>query len=196
MRAGFGTVRFMVNRSLLAVIGVGVAALLSAPPAAWADPTPSVDPPPAQPLPDVNAYTPISPVPYSVMDGTMYLFAGPAGVTCAINRQTGGYGCSGTLPGAPGGANLVSGGPAGSPGFSTTARPVFGADGAKALPPNTRLSFREISCGVDGTGSMACVNSRDQVGFVVGPAGSYINDVVPLLDRPQGTSPFNNGMPG
>ena len=44
----------------------------------------------------------------------------------------------------------------------------------KTLPPNTRLSFREISCGVDGGGTTICTNSRDQTGFVLSPAGSYI----------------------
>ena len=42
----------------------------------------------------------------------------------------------------------------------------------QALPPNTRLSFREISCGVDGGGTTICTNSRDQTGFVLSPAGS------------------------
>ena len=182
----------MGNRSLLTGISVVAAVCFSLPVPALADPTPTTSPAPPPPLPNVNAYPPISPVPYAVNDGTMYVFAGPAGVQCAISRQSGGYGCSGSLPGAPDGANLVSGGPAGAPSFSTTDRPVYGAGGAKALPPNTRLSFREISCGIDGAGVLACVNSRDQVGFVVGPAGSYIDDVMPLVDRPEGTNPFFN----
>jgi hypothetical protein len=186
----------MLKRSLLAATGVAAAMVLALPVFASADPAPTTSPAPPPPLPNVNAYPPISPVPYAVNDGTMYLFAGPAGVQCAINRQSGGYGCSGALPGAPDGANLVSGGPAGAPSFSTTERPMFGTGGAKPLPPNTRLSFREISCGVDGGGALACVNSRDQVGFVVSAAGSYIDDVIPLLDRPEGTSPFLPGMPG
>lgn len=158
-----------------------------------ADPEP---PPPLPPLPDVNSYAPVSPVAYTVMDGNWYAFAGPAGVTCVINRQAVSYGCSGPLPGAPEGANLVSGGQVGAPAFSSTERPVFAAVGtAKALPANTRLSFREISCGVDGSGVVACVNSRDQVGFVVGPTGSYINDVNPLLERPKGATPFMPGFP-
>lgn len=86
------------------------------------------------------------------------------------------------MPGAPEGANAVSGGPTGRPSFSTAGPPP--APGAKALPPNTRLSFREISCGVDGAGVLACVNSRDQVGFVVGPTTSYVDDFMPLVDRP------------
>ena len=84
----------------------------------------------------------------------------------------------------------MSAGPSGVPAFSTTDRPLFSSAGeAKSLPANTRLSFREISCGVDGTGVVACVNSRDQVGFMVTPAGTFIDASSPLLDRPEGTSP-------
>jgi hypothetical protein len=159
--------------------------------------TSSADPdtPAPPPIPDVNAYTPLNPAEYAVLGGTWYAFAGPPGVTCIINRQNGDYGCSGPLPGAPGGANLVSGGQAGAPTFSTTAQPLFSAAGAvKPLPANTRLSFREISCGVDGAGVVACLNAREQVGFVVGSAGSFVSGASPLLDRPEGT-PLLPGLP-
>ena len=160
---------------------------------AWADPDPAPAPPP---LPDVNAYPPTSPVDYSTMGGTWYAFAGPVGVTCVIDRTNSGYGCSGALPGAPDGANVVSGGPVGSPTFASTGQPIFDAAGpVMPLPPNTRLSFRDISCGVDGTGTVACVNSREQVGFVVGPAGTFINGVNPLIARPDGANPYLPGMP-
>jgi hypothetical protein len=144
-------------------------------------------------MPNVTAFTPISPVDYTAMAGNWYAFSGPGGVTCVINKQDASYGCSGPLPGAPEGANLVSAGPFGAPVFSTTDRPLFSAAGApetlKALPANTRLSFREISCGVDGAGVVACVNSRDQVGFMVTPTGTFIDAVSPLLERPEGTNP-------
>ena len=70
-------------------------------------------------LPNVNAYTPVSPVEYSVSERLWYAFPGPDGVVCGLNRVTGGYGCYGALPGAPGGANLVSGGPSVRPGSPT-----------------------------------------------------------------------------
>jgi len=55
----------------------------------------------------------------------------------------------------------------------------------------TRLSFRNISCGVDGGGVTTCLNSRDQTGFVLSPAGSFIlGENLPLLDRPNGTRPY------
>lgn len=153
----------------------------------WAGPA-SADPPPdpaPPPLPDVNAYLPISPVDYTVMGGTWYAFAGPAGVTCVIIRQTSSYGCSGPLPGAPGGANLVSGGPVGAPGFAVTARPNFAAAGeVKPLPPNTRLSFRDVSCGVDAAGVLACMNTREQVGFIVTETGTFIDATSPLVGQP------------
>lgn len=172
-------------------VTVVLCAAVALPAAASADP----DTPPPPPIPNVNAYTPLNPVEYSVLGGTWYAFAGPPDVTCIINRQNGDYGCSGPLPGAPGGANLVSGGQAGSPTFSTTAQPLFSAAGpVKALPPNTRLSFREISCGTDATGAVACLNAREQVGFVVSSAGSFVNGSNPMLTRPEGT-PLLPGLP-
>jgi len=189
-------VRYAVVMFLRALGGVFGAAVVSVTigATAWADPDPVPAPPP---LPDVNSYTPISPVDYSAMDGNWYAFAGPVGVTCVIDRTNGGYGCSGALPGAPGGADLVSAGPLGSPTFARAGRPIFSAAGeVAALPPNTRLSFRDISCGVDGAGTVACVNSREQIGFTVGPTGSYINAFNPMLDRPDGANPYLPGMPG
>lgn len=186
----YGVVMFL--RIARGAVGAVVAAVTLVSPAS-ADPDPAPAPPP---LPNVNAYTPISPVDYSVMGGNWYAFAGPVGVTCVINKTNGSYGCSGALPGAPEGANLVSAGPVGPPTFAGTGQPIFGAVGeVKALPPNTRLSYREISCGVDGAGVVACVNGHDQVGFVVSPTGTYINDFNPMLDRPEGSNPYLPGMP-
>ena len=183
----------MILRFLSGAVGAAVVVVAAVAPA-WADPDPMPAPPP---LPDVNAYAPISPVDYAAMEGNWYAFAGPVGVTCVIDRTNGGYGCNGALPGAPGGADLVSAGPIGSPTFSRAGRPIFAAAGeVAALPQNTRLSFREVSCGVDDTGTVACVNSRDQVGFIVGPAGTYINAFNPMLDRPDGANPYLPGMPG
>lgn len=142
------------------------------------------------------SFTPISPVDYTAMGGNWYAFAGPAGITCVINKQSVSYGCSGALPGAPEGANLVSGGAVGPPAFSATDRSMSAQLGnVKALPPNTRLSFREISCGADGAGVVACVNSRDQVGFMIGPGGTFIDDVMPLVARPDGANPLLPGLP-
>lgn len=181
------------TRGVIVAAVASVVTILAGPGAAGADPDPAPAPPP---LPNVNAYTPISPVGYTVNNGQWYAFAGPTGVTCILNRANGDYGCSGPLPGAPGGANLVSAGAVGAPTFSAAPGSLFAAAGpVKSLPPNTRLSFREVSCGVDGAGVVACVNSRDQVGFVVGPSGSFVNDVMPLLERPEGTNPYNIGFP-
>lgn len=177
----------MLGRLLVATGVICVTGVTGLAPISVADP--ESEPPP--PLPNVNGYTPISPADYTVAQGTAYAFAGPPGVVCVISRQSVSYGCSGPLPGAPGAANLVSGGESGAPAFASADRPIV-AGPVKALPPNTRLSFRDISCGVDGAGVVACVNSREQVGFVVGPAGSYIDDVNPLLDRPKGTNPYFN----
>ncbi len=96
----------MLSRILIGVLGVTAAFGVAG--SAAADPSPTPAPTPV--LPNVNVYTPISPVDYTVMGGNWYAFAGPPGVTCVINKQNTSYGCSGPLPGAPGGANLVSAG--------------------------------------------------------------------------------------
>jgi len=183
----------MLSRILIGALGVSAAIGMAG--SAAADPSPT--PAPTVVLPNVNAYTPISPVDYTRVNGTWYAFAGPAGVTCVINKQNTSYGCSGPLPGAPGGANLVSAGVSGEPGFATTGGPIFAAAGdVKPLPPNTRLNFQEIACGVDGAGNVACVNGHDQVGFVVGPGGTFTSGPSPMLDRPEGTNPYFPSLPG
>ena len=158
---------------------------------AWSPGVAHADPAPAPPpLPDVNSYPPLDPAGYTAMGGTVYAFAGPAGVTCVLNRVNGGYGCSGPLPGAPDGVNLVSGGPVGAPAFAVSGRPIFvGVEDVKALPPGSRLSFREISCGADAAGSVACVNNRDQVGFVISATTTVISSTNPMLGPPDGANP-------
>lgn len=154
----------MLSRILIGVVGVAGAAVVSAPGIAAADPPP---------LPNINAYPPTSPADFSVMEGAWYAFGVLDGVTCVLDKQSGGYGCSGPIPSAPGGANLVSAGASGKPGFANAARPLYGVvQDAKALPPNTRLTFRTISCGTDGYAT-TCLNSADQSGFVLSPDGSF-----------------------
>lgn len=130
----------------------------------------AADPPP---MPDINAFPSATPSEYAVQDGAWYAFTVPEGVTCVLDKQSGGYGCSGPIPAAPGGANLVTATPSAAPGFTSSARPLYGVvEGAKPLPPNTRLSFRTVSCGTDGVVT-SCLNSINQSGFVLSPAGSY-----------------------
>jgi len=158
------------------VVGCG---LLGAFPAS-ADPVPA--PPP---IPDVFANTPVNPADYTVNGGKWFAFAGPAGVVCILDSLKGNYGCAGPLPGAPGGANLVSAGPVGAPVFSTTEAPAYADAGAvRPLPPNTRLTYRQVGCGVDDAGVVACLNSREQVGFVISPTGTYIGNNNPPPPSP------------
>jgi hypothetical protein len=148
---------------LMGVTGV-VAVVVSVPGVAVADP-----PPP----PNINAFPSAKPSEYAVMDGAWYAFGVLDGVTCVLDKQSGGYGCSGPIPAAPGGANLVSAGPSGKPGFASSAQPLYGVvENAKALPPNMRLSFRTVSCGTDGMVT-TCLNTADQSGFVLSPDGSF-----------------------
>ncbi len=132
------------------------------------------DPVPAPPAPDVTTYVPVNPADYTVNAGKWYAFAGPPGVVCVLDSLKGDYGCAGPLPGAPAGVNLVSAGPAGVPAFATETAPYAAAGAVRPLPPNTRLSFRQIFCGVDDTGTVTCLNTREGSGFIVGPQSSSI----------------------
>jgi hypothetical protein len=174
------------SRTLIGLASAVAAALIAAPGVACADP----DAPP--PPPNVNAYAPIAPADFSVMNGAWYAFGTPDGLTCIIDRGRGNYGCSGPIPGAPDGANLVSGDQVGAPAFANTDTPAFSVAGpVKPLPPNTRISYRAISCGTDGKGTTTCLNSAYQSGFVISPGGSFIvGETSPLLDRPKNQSPF------
>ena len=154
----------MLNRILIGVLGLAGATVLGLPCIAAADP-PSI--------PNINALPPEKPSEYSVQDGAWYAFTAPDGVTCALDKGSGGYGCSGPIPAAPGGANMVTARTKGAPGFASSVQPLYGVfEGAKPLPPNTRLSFRTVSCGTDGV-TTTCLNNADQSGFVLSPAGSY-----------------------
>jgi hypothetical protein len=128
---------------------------------------------------------------YAMMDNNWYAFTA-SGLTCVVQRS-GGYGCSGPIPAAPEGANLVSGRIGGVPGFATTPADVFAAaSAAKPLPVGSRVSYQTLSCGNDGT-TITCVDSRNQSGFVLGPGGSFIlNESPPLLYRPDNRGPFSN----
>jgi len=151
----------------------------------------AADPEPAPPpIPNAFAYMPVNPANYTVNGGRWFAFAGPPGVVCVLDTINGEYGCSGPLPGAPDGANLISAGPNGMPVFSTTETLKYATAGAvRPLPPNTRLSYRQVACGVDDAGVVACLNSRDQVGFVVGPQGSFVASNRPAPVIPAATPP-------
>jgi len=172
-------------RGILLSSVVAASVLTGASPAA-ADP---VAPPPP-PIPDVFAYMPVNPVDYTVNSGKWFAFAGPAGVVCILDSTNGDYGCSGPIPGAPDGANLVSAGPVGMPVFTTTETPEYVDAGVvRALPPNRRLSYRQVACGVDDAGVVACLNSRDQVGFVIGPETSFVASNAPPPPPPDAPLP-------
>ena len=168
--------RILLTTALAAVALGGVA------PAA-ADPVPPS-------IPNPFAYMPVNPANYTVNGGRWFAFAGPPGVVCVLDIINGEYGCSGPLPGAPDGANLVSAGPSGMPAFTTTGTPKYATAGAVLpLPPNTRLSYRQVAFGVDDAGVVACLNTREQVGFVVGPQGSFVASNAPAPVSPPAIPP-------
>ena len=179
----------VLSRVLIGVLGA--VAVVGVPGVAAADPPPVPAPQPP-PLPNVNALAPVKLSEYAVMDNSWYAFATPDGLTCVL-QKAGGYGCSGPIPAAPNGANLVSSQMGGVPSFVNTDVPVFAVAGAaKPLPTTARISYQTVSCGNNSVAT-TCVDSRNQSGFVLSPAGSYILGVTnPLLDRPEGTNPFIN----
>ena len=170
--------RFLIATGVAAVAGVTLATSATA------------DPAPEPTIPNVNAYMPVNPANYTTNHGRWFAFAGPPGVVCILDNLNGDYGCAGALPGAPDGANVVSAGPVGAPSFSKADVAIYAAAGdVKPLPPKTRISYRQVSCGVDDTGVVACLNSRDQVGFVIGPTGTFIDATNELVDRPDSSKP-------
>ncbi len=180
----------MRMRIPLALIGVAVAAGVGCPGIAAADPPP---PPPPPPL-DLNALTPVKPSDFAMHNGEYYAFAVPGDIACAIGRGSGKYGCSGPLPAAPDGANAVTGAQQGPPTFMNDNRPLFIFDGLpNRLLPGSRISFRNVTCGTDGTVTM-CSNSFDGAGFVLSPGGSYVLDVNNplLLNTGEGHNPYFN----
>ncbi|AFM15529.1 hypothetical protein Mycch_0711 [Mycolicibacterium chubuense NBB4] len=178
----------VLSRTLVGLACVAAAGVLNASGLAAAQPAPPTEPP-TPPAPNINAYPSANPKDYAVLGGIAYAFSS-GGLTCMLQRS-GGYGCNGVLPGAPEGANLVSGASGAVPGFSTAPAPMYGGP-VNALPANTRLSFGTVSCGGDGTVT-ACVDSRNQSGFVVSPSATWIvNEVNPLVVRPDGTNPYFN----
>ena len=126
----------MLIRTIM--LGAAAAAVVGAPAIAAADPN---EPPPPPPPPNVNGYAPVKPSDFAVLGDSAYAFTTPDGLTCMLQRS-GGYGCSGPMPGAPEGANLVSGAMGGVPVFSNVAANPFGNIGeVKPLPANSRLSL-------------------------------------------------------
>lgn len=185
----------MLSRLLIGVVAAAGAISLVPGVAAAAPPPEPVPPPPGPAAPNLNGFKPVSPSIYAGKDGTFYMFQAPGGLTCVMRRNEGEYGCSGPLPGAPDGANVVVGQQVGAPAFNTLTGPKYVGEmpgPVQTLPAGSRITYRNITCGTDGT-MTACVNSFDQSGFVVSPSGSFIvNESNPLLDRPKDRNPYAN----
>ncbi|ORA35262.1 hypothetical protein BST13_14220 [Mycobacterium aquaticum] len=180
----------MRRRMLMALVSAAVGAGVGFPGVAVADPPP---PPPPPPL-NLNALTAVKPSDFAMQNGEYYAFAVPGDIACAISRRSGNYGCTGPLPAAPDGANAVTGGQQGPPTFLNDNRPLFGFEGLpNRLQPGSRISFRNVTCGTDGTVTM-CSNSYDGAGFALTPGSSFILGVNNplLLNTGEGRNPFAN----
>ncbi|MEU0496561.1 hypothetical protein [Mycobacterium sp. NPDC006124] len=180
----------MRRRLLIGLVAAGTA-LLGVPGVAAADPEPA--PPPSPPAPNVMGYAPVKPSEFLLGDGSLYGFAVPGDIACIINRNSGNYGCNGPIPGAPNGANLVTAQQVGPAGFSNSDRPLYVFEKLpQRLPAGSKISFRNVTCGTDGT-TTTCTNNYDGGGFVISPAGSFAVDPNnPLIDRPQPANPYFN----
>lgn len=178
----------MLSRILIGLVAAG-AAVLGAPGVASAEPEPGPPPPP-----NANSLAPVKPSDFALEGGEMYAFTVPGDITCVMSRGTGTYGCSGAIPAAPNGANTVTGTQQGAPGFANADRPLYIFDTPpNPLPVGSRINFRNVACGTDGTNTF-CNNNFDGGGFVLSPAGSFIiepnNPLV--LNNGQGRSPYFN----
>lgn len=176
----------MLTRILIGLVAAG-AAVLGAPGVASAEPDPAPPPPP-----NANAFAPVLPSEYALQDGEIYAFVVPGDITCVMSRGTGSYGCSGPIPAAPNGANTVTGTQQGAPGFANADRPLYLFDTLpKRLEPGTRINFRNVACGTDGT-TTVCNNNFDGGGFVLSPTGSFVlQPSNPLVQNTgQGRNPY------
>lgn len=179
-----------MRRKKLTALVIAVVGTLGVPGVAAADPPP---PPPPPPL-DLNALAPVKPSEFAMQDGQYYAFAVPGDIACAISRNSGNYGCTGPLPAAPDGANAVTGHQQGVPTFLNDPRPLFNFDGLpNRLLPGSRISFRNVTCGTDGTVTM-CSNSYDGAGFALTPGASFVLDPNNplLLNTGEGRNPYFN----
>src|SRR5258705_13050618 len=172
----------VLSRFLIVVLGA--AAVVGVPGVAAAEPPPVPAPQPPPP-PNVKALAPVKLSEYAEMDNNWYAFTS-TGLTCVLQKGNG-YGCNGLIPGAPDGANLVSGSYGGVPAFANTAGPVFAAAGAAKPPPaGGPVSYPTGRCGNDGTATNR-VESRHQPGLLINPAGSLNPEQDnPTQDRPHG----------
>ena len=109
-------------------------------------------------------------------------------------QRSGGYGCSGPIPGAPEGANMVSGAMGGVPVFSNVGgQPVRQCGEVKPLPANSRHQLPDLQLRHRRRRRRHVSTASNQAGFVISPAGSCIvGEVNPLVDRPEGTNPYFN----
>jgi hypothetical protein len=180
----------VLTRILIGVVAAG-AAVIGGPGVAGADPEPAPPPPPP---PSANAFAPVKASDFAMQDGAIYAFAVPGDIACVMSRGSGSYGCSGPIPAAPGGANTVTGSQQGPAGFANADRPLYIFDTLpKRLPPGSRINFRNVACGTDGTMTV-CSNNFDGGGFVISPTGSFIiepNNPL-LLNTGEGHNPYFN----
>ena len=178
----------MLSRTIL--VGAAAAALVGAPGVAAADPN---EPPAPPPPPNVNGYAPVKPSEFAVLgDSRLRVHhARRADVHGAALRAD--TAAAARFP-APRKARTWSAERWAACRSSPTsaANPFASAARSNRFRPTRGISFQTLSCGTDGA-LTTCVDSKNQAGFVIAPAGSWIvGEVNPLVDRPEGTNPYFN----
>jgi hypothetical protein len=129
-------------------------------------------------VPDLSGFQATPYEPYLASDEVVY-FKTPDGLQCAMVPQQHMAGCSGTLPGAPVGANSIAFSPNDTgrglqvTNNAGTVRP--GAGSAAVLPVGRKIVYQDIECGVgEGRVTQCTQGSPPQQWLVIGPNGTGI----------------------
>ena len=128
---------------------------------------------------------------YSVMDNNWYAFEHPGRADLRAAEQLVATAAAGRSR-PPRTVRTSSAAARAQPRSPIRPATVFAVAGAaKPLPPGSRISYQTVSCGNDGV-TTTCVDSRNQSGFVLSPAGSFIFDEVqPAAGPARGHQPVH-----
>ncbi len=166
--------KFVVAVGASAALAVGV---LTAVPASAAPQKPT------KPYPDISRFAKLDFEGFQLADKPGIWFSTPSGLNCGI-WDDGSTGCTGTIPGAPGGANQVgwfSG--ESNAHFDNTDQLRFVAGvPQRVLPADNYVEYKNAKCGVTPEGAVYCASSGNYAysgnQFMVSTSGSWIGPQV------------------
>lgn len=149
-----------MSRKLFAMVGAvaGLAISVGAALPAAADP-------PKNPYPDTSKYAKLDFESFRIADKPGLWFSTPSGLECGI-WEDGSFGCTGAIPGAPGGANQVgwfSGDSAAH--FDNTGQPRFSSGQAqRVIPANNYIELGSARCATTPESNVYCVRGSSYAG--------------------------------